>query len=225
MLLTSSNTTTTPGSSPNPPLTLSQQINPHQMIPNVHQIMSNGAQPPQTINPNVMHMMMMMNSSGGQPPQQIPINGKQQAYNPQNYNQQQQFHRSLTPNGQQVLTAPSNQMMLYCQQHYSRKKLSCYNCGSMNHPASECKEPTLESISQPSQFRLNFKVNNGVVANHVANNNNSHGNNKLSESDDMKKSVPSPKNNHMNYFTNSEESLSNNKSNKSNLTKNSVSPS
>lgn len=30
----------------------------------------------------------------------------------------------------------------------------------MSHAASECKEPTLESISQPTQFRLNFKVNN-----------------------------------------------------------------
>lgn len=38
------------------------------------------------------------------------------------------------------------------------RKKSCYNCGSMNHAAHECKEPTIES-SMPSQSSAQFKLN------------------------------------------------------------------
>ena len=118
----------------------------------------------QPINPNMV-MMMMMNP----PPSQVPIGqlpppppliganaANKQLYNFQHY----QPYRSLTPTlqQQQQQHSPSfgSNLINYSQQqqqqqyHNSRKKLSCYNCGSMTHIASECKEPTLESISQPS---------------------------------------------------------------------------
>ncbi len=112
----------------------------------------------QAINPNMMMMMMMNPPVPGQLPAGQIINGKQQQ--PYTYPQFQQY-RSLTPNAlHQQASSPSmsSNLMLYTQQqqqqqqHSSRKKLSCYNCGSMNHPASECKEPTLESISQTSKI-------------------------------------------------------------------------
>lgn len=174
-------------------------LNPY----NLHHMMSlvannqqvNGTQM-QSINPNMV-MMMMMNPPPGQiPPGQLPpgqmMNNKQQQYNYAQF----QTYRSLTPNTlQQQQNSPSmpNNMMMNSQQHNSRKKLSCYNCGSMNHPAAECKEPTLESISQPTQFRLNFKVNNNQFgnSNHATSNSNH-----TNESDDMPKNdLPVPGNN------------------------------
>ena len=118
----------------------------------------------QPINPNMV-MMMMMNP----PPTQVPIGQlpppliSANATNKQLYNfQHYQPYRSLTPTlqQQQQQHSPSfgSNLINYSQQqqqqqyHNSRKKLSCYNCGSMSHIASECKEPTLESISQPSNF-------------------------------------------------------------------------
>ncbi|KAJ8042447.1 Zinc finger CCHC domain-containing protein 2 [Holothuria leucospilota] len=35
--------------------------------------------------------------------------------------------------------------------------LSCFNCGAQGHKASDCRETTMETITQNSQYRLNFK--------------------------------------------------------------------
>jgi len=136
-------------------------INPY----NLHHMMSIVTNNPQNlangqiqgINPNMMMMMMMNPPVPGQLSGGHLINGKQQsAYS---YPQLQQY-RPMTPNTlhqQQQASSPSmsSNLMLYSQQqnHNSRKKQSCYNCGSMNHSASECKEPTLEAISQSSKFQ------------------------------------------------------------------------
>lgn len=35
-------------------------------------------------------------------------------------------------------------------------KLSCYNCGSQNHHASDCKENTMEEMTKQGQYRLDY---------------------------------------------------------------------
>ncbi len=45
--------------------------------------------------------------------------------------------------------------------YYPRKK-SCYNCGSMNHVAVDCREPTIDTVMhQLNPFRLNFRPSPG----------------------------------------------------------------
>jgi len=181
----------------------------------------------QAINPNVMMMMMMNPPLPSQlPPGQL-INAKQSQQQPFSYPQFHQY-RSLTPNTlHQQASSPSmtSNLILYPQQqqhqHNSRKKLSCYNCGSMNHPASECKEPTLESISQTNQFRLNFKANNGASSS-TSSSGGSAGNvasNQTSESDEMKKNAAPNSSSKNSIVTNTVDSL---KTKAANLTKNSV---
>ncbi|XP_067007834.2 uncharacterized protein [Anabrus simplex] len=35
-------------------------------------------------------------------------------------------------------------------------KLSCYNCGSQSHHATDCKEPTMEEMTKPGQYRIDY---------------------------------------------------------------------
>ncbi|XP_071958758.1 uncharacterized protein [Antedon mediterranea] len=39
----------------------------------------------------------------------------------------------------------------------STKKLTCYNCGLQGHRASECREQGMQSLTQQSQYNMNFK--------------------------------------------------------------------
>ncbi|GLH16137.1 Zinc finger CCHC domain-containing protein 2 [Gryllus bimaculatus] len=35
-------------------------------------------------------------------------------------------------------------------------KVSCYNCGSQSHHASDCKDPTMEEMTKPGQYRIDY---------------------------------------------------------------------
>ncbi|XP_034936814.1 sialidase-like isoform X2 [Chelonus insularis] len=37
-------------------------------------------------------------------------------------------------------------------------KISCYNCGSSNHLANECKDQTMEDITKRAQYRLDYSI-------------------------------------------------------------------
>lgn len=92
-------------------------------------------------------------------------NGSHGKYNTNNAGYQHfQQYRSQTPNSLQQ-PSPSNLMSSsaqnassgsfrtnYQQQASNKKKLSCYNCGMMNHTAKDCDQPSLETMSQPSKL-------------------------------------------------------------------------
>ena len=120
------------------------------------------------------------------------------------HHHQQQFFNMMQPMQQQPLPPISPSMMNIninmqsngptnanvknsTQSSFTNKKKSCYNCGSMNHAAYECKEPTIELalVSQPAtqQFKLNYKPNS---------NSNNSGNTISNENNENENNIPLP---------------------------------
>jgi hypothetical protein len=80
-----------------------------------------------------------------------------QHYQPyHNHHHHQPFYQAISPSINSNPQQPQMQQKQQITTHIRKK--SCYNCGSMNHTAVECTEPTIESsMQQSNQFRLNFK--------------------------------------------------------------------
>ncbi|RNA36532.1 zinc finger CCHC domain-containing 14 [Brachionus plicatilis] len=53
------------------------------------------------------------------------------------------------------------------QMQSASTKKSCYNCGSTNHTAYECKEPSLEFSANSNNFKLNYKPNLSANQSHI----------------------------------------------------------
>ena len=148
-----------------------QYLNPNTAT-NIH--VNTQQQPP--IQTYTYHQMMPANTSqlhSPMPPNMMPIMVSQQQpyqagmlpvqsvnYQQSQYQQQYQatpyYHQvagqvstaAVLPN----INSPQMKLGTDVQQPYLKKK-SCYNCGSMNHTASECREPTIEtSMAQTSRL-------------------------------------------------------------------------
>ncbi|CAF0711356.1 unnamed protein product [Brachionus calyciflorus] len=113
---------------------------------------------------NFLMMMMLGNSQQGpsNPMGNPLLHNKQININSNNnsYSTFQQFQHAI--NNQLSQLSPSvnsnNNNNNFVNKSQKSKK-TCYNCGSMNHTAYECKEQTIESTTNSNNFKLNYKPN------------------------------------------------------------------
>nr|XP_033341727.1 zinc finger CCHC domain-containing protein 14 isoform X2 [Megalopta genalis] len=53
---------------------------------------------------------------------------------------------------------PPTPVVTYAPAAVPPTKISCYNCGSSNHVAVDCKDQTMEDITKKAQYRLDYSV-------------------------------------------------------------------
>ena len=97
---------------------------------------------------NILMMLMMGNNFQTQS-QNLP-NPNYTNKNVSNYNNQHESSKMFSSHDQNL-----------CQTNLKnhKKKKSCFNCGSLNHSANECKETLMENSNNSFNFRLNYKPN------------------------------------------------------------------
>ncbi|XP_076653968.1 uncharacterized protein LOC143359713 isoform X2 [Halictus rubicundus] len=53
---------------------------------------------------------------------------------------------------------PPSPVVTYAPAAVPSTKISCYNCGSSNHLAVDCKDQTMEDITKKAQYRLDYSI-------------------------------------------------------------------
>lgn len=95
---------------------------------------------------NMLMMLMMGNNFQGPP---LNFGNPNKNINNCNYGQQENYN---------ILNS-QNQNFSQNKHKTTKSKKSCYNCGSLNHSAHECREPFSEYSSNSYNFKLNYKPN------------------------------------------------------------------